>query len=50
MLGILYLENNLTANVFTPDHLDVLRLLAGQAAISLQNSQLFLASEPIRAT
>ena len=45
MLGVLYLENNLAAGVFTHDHLDVLRLLAGQAAISLQNSQLFLASD-----
>ncbi len=44
MLGILYLENNLTAGAFTADHLDVLRLLAGQVAISLQNSQLFLAA------
>ena len=44
-LGILYLENNLTAGVFTRSHLDVLRLLAGQVAISMQNSQLFLASD-----
>ncbi len=45
MLGVLYLENNLATNAFTSSHVDVLRLLAGQAAISLQNSELFLAAD-----
>lgn len=39
--GILYLENNLTAGAFTPDRLEVLKLLSSQAAISLQNAQLY---------
>src|SRR5207245_1487381 len=30
--GILYLENNLTPQVFTPDRLTVLKVLASQAA------------------
>jgi predicted ATPase/GAF domain-containing protein/tRNA A-37 threonylcarbamoyl transferase component Bud32 len=41
LLGILYLENNLTANVFTADRLQVLKLLASQAAISLENAKLY---------
>jgi len=39
--GILYLENNLTANAFTTERLEVLRLLSSQAAISLENARLF---------
>jgi PAS domain-containing protein len=41
--GILYLENNLTTGAFTPDRLEVLKLLSAQAAISLQNAQLYVA-------
>jgi PAS domain S-box-containing protein len=41
--GILYLENNLTADAFTPDRLEVLKLLSAQAAISIQNAQLYVA-------
>jgi PAS domain S-box-containing protein len=41
--GILYLENNLTTGAFTPDRLEVLTLLSSQAAISLQNAQLYVA-------
>ena len=41
--GILYLENNLTTNAFTPDRLEVLKLLSAQAAISIQNAQLYVA-------
>src|SRR5260221_10364961 len=40
LIGVLYLENSLTANVFTPDRLAVLGLLASQAAISLENARL----------
>lgn len=43
LCGILYLENNLTTNAFTPDRLEVLKLLSSQAAISLQNAQLYVA-------
>jgi PAS domain S-box-containing protein len=39
--GILYLENNLTTGAFTPDRLEVLKVLSSQAAISIQNAQLY---------
>jgi PAS domain S-box-containing protein len=39
--GFLYLENNLAARVFTPDRITVLKVLASQAAISLENSRLY---------
>ncbi|HTY57335.1 MAG TPA: SpoIIE family protein phosphatase, partial [Bacteroidota bacterium] len=38
--GILYLENNLTTDAFTPQRLEVLRLLSSQIAISLENARL----------
>jgi PAS domain S-box-containing protein len=41
LIGILYLENNLTQRVFTPDRVTVLKVLASQAAISLQNTWLY---------
>src|SRR5246500_4317778 len=41
LIGILYLENNLTPRVFTPARVTVLKVLASQAAISLENSQLY---------
>jgi predicted ATPase/signal transduction histidine kinase len=41
LLGVLYLENNLTADAFTGDRLEVLNLLMSQAAISLQNALLY---------
>jgi predicted ATPase/two-component sensor histidine kinase len=40
LIGVLYLENELTPGVFTPARLAVLRLLASQAAISLENTTL----------
>ncbi|MDX8494781.1 AAA family ATPase [Mesorhizobium sp. VK22B] len=40
-IGILYLENNLTPNVFTPGRFALLKVLASQAAISLENSRLY---------
>ena len=39
--AIVYLENNLTAQAFTPDRLEVLQLLSGQAAIALTNAKLY---------
>ena len=39
--GIIYLENNLTAGAFTQDRMILLRALATQAAISLENAQLY---------
>ena len=41
LTGILHLENNLTPKVFTPDRVALLKVLASQAAISLQNSRLY---------
>src|SRR5262249_17159458 len=40
-VGILYFENNLTPQVFTPNRLTVLKVLATQAAISLENIGLY---------
>jgi PAS domain S-box-containing protein len=42
LIGLLYLENNLTTDAFTPDRLEVLKLLSSQAAISLQNAQFYV--------
>ncbi|QHF51234.1 ATP-binding sensor histidine kinase [Pseudomonas sp. S49] len=39
--GALYLENNLSAGVFSPARIAVLRLVASQAAISLDNARLY---------
>ncbi|MEM8780789.1 MAG: GAF domain-containing protein, partial [Cyanobacteria bacterium P01_G01_bin.49] len=39
--GIVYLENNLTAGAFTPDRLEVIQLLSGQAAIAIANAKLY---------
>ena len=41
LLGLLYLENNLAPHVFTPTRIAVLKLLASQAAISLENTRLY---------
>jgi predicted ATPase/signal transduction histidine kinase len=41
LIGIIYLENNLTVGAFPPERLQVLKLLAAQAAISLENAQLY---------
>ncbi|MET4198743.1 AAA family ATPase, partial [Bradyrhizobium sp. LA6.12] len=41
LTGILYLENNLTPRVFTPDRVALLTVIASQAAISLENSRLY---------
>jgi PAS domain S-box-containing protein len=41
LIGILYLENNLTPRVFTSERIAVLKVLASQAAISLENTRLY---------
>ncbi len=41
MLGVLYLENNLTTNAFTPARLETLKILTSQIAISLENATLY---------
>ncbi len=45
LTGILYLENNLTSQAFSPDHLEVLKHLCAQVAISLDNARLYQALE-----
>jgi PAS domain S-box-containing protein len=41
LLGMLYLENNLTNGAFTPGRMAILRLLASEAAISIENARLY---------
>jgi PAS domain S-box-containing protein len=41
MVGVLYLENNLTPHVFTPARMAILKLLASEAATSLENTRLY---------
>jgi PAS domain S-box-containing protein len=41
LIGVLYLENNLAPRVFAPARAAVLKLLASQAAISLENTRLY---------
>ena len=41
LIGLLYLENTLTAYAFTPDRIAILDLLAAQAAVSLENARLY---------
>jgi class 3 adenylate cyclase len=40
-LGVLYLENDVTTHAFDPKRVATLRILASQAAISLQNARLY---------
>ncbi len=41
LVGILYLENNITTGAFTPERSQVLNLLSSQAAISIENAKLY---------
>jgi PAS domain S-box-containing protein len=41
LIGVLYLENNLAPGVFAPARMAVLKLLASQAAMSLENTRLY---------
>src|SRR3984957_928140 len=41
LIGLLYLENNLSSHVFTSPRVVALELLASQAAISLENARLY---------
>jgi PAS domain S-box-containing protein len=41
VIGALYSENNLAARIFTPTRIAVLKLLASQAAIALENARLY---------
>jgi len=39
--AVLYMENNLASDAFTPQHLKILQIISSQAAISLQNAKLY---------
>jgi len=41
LVGVLYLENQLTAGAFTPERTQVLHLLSTQAAIAIENARLY---------
>jgi GAF domain-containing protein len=41
LVGILYFENNMSPRAFTTDRVTVLKLIASQAAISLETSRLY---------
>ncbi|MBE9157796.1 PAS domain S-box protein [Nodosilinea sp. LEGE 06152] len=41
LVGVMYLENRLAAQVFTPERSQVLRLLSTQAAIAIENANLY---------
>ncbi|MCL2931866.1 MAG: ATP-binding protein [Trichodesmium sp. MAG_R03] len=45
LMGVLYLENNLTIGAFTSKSLEILRLLLSQAAVSLENAILYTSVE-----
>ncbi|MEH2077117.1 MAG: AAA family ATPase [Nostoc sp.] len=45
LMGILYLENSLVTGAFTSDRVELLNLLCAQAAISLENAQLYERSQ-----
>lgn len=41
LISIVYLENNLTTAAFTPDRLEIIKLLSAQAAIAIANAKLY---------
>ena len=41
LTGIIYLENNLAKAAFTPERLEVLKLLTSQVSISIENASLY---------
>jgi len=41
LISIIYLENNLVTGAFTPDRVALLKVLSSQAAISIENAQLY---------
>ena len=41
LIGVLYLENNLVTGAFTQDRIDILSLLSGQIAVSIDNAILY---------
>ena len=45
LIGVVYLENNLTVGAFTSERIEVLNLICSQAAISLENARLYQAAQ-----
>ncbi|MBN1499455.1 MAG: AAA family ATPase [Spirochaetes bacterium] len=45
--GIVYLENNLSDNVFTSDRVEIINIISSQAAISIDNARLYENMEEI---
>ena len=45
LIGVLYFENNLTTAAFTPDRVEVLKIIASQSAITLENIGLYRSLE-----
>ncbi|MEO1052918.1 MAG: ATP-binding sensor histidine kinase [Bacteroidota bacterium] len=41
LIGLIYLENNLTSGAFTFKRIETLKILSGQMAVSLENSMLY---------
>jgi len=41
LIGLLYLENTLAANVFTSNQISILKLIASHAAFALENTRLY---------
>ncbi|MGB3514571.1 MAG: diguanylate cyclase [Microcoleaceae cyanobacterium] len=41
LIGLLYLENSLTAGAFTAERVEILKILSSQAAISIENARLY---------
>ncbi|TCP58968.1 putative ATPase [Tumebacillus sp. BK434] len=41
LVGVLYLENNLTTHAFTASRLEVMSLLSSQIAVSIENAKLY---------
>lgn len=50
LVGILYLENRRTTGCFHPARVEVLHLLSGQVAISIENARLYRRLEELNAT
>lgn len=48
LIGLLYMENNLSTGVFTKERLDVLMLLSAQCAISIANAKLYAGMQDLK--
>jgi predicted ATPase/serine phosphatase RsbU (regulator of sigma subunit)/tRNA A-37 threonylcarbamoyl transferase component Bud32 len=41
LVGVLYLENNAATNAFSPERVEILQLVAAQAAVAVENAKLY---------